>query len=293
MKAEKLREKIRNKKVFGWKGSGAVIAPRSEHVWLRRFFYSGVVFVFVFTALAFGAAFYPKVREVLHGAAGLVENFSPGVNDEGAVLHGAADLSGSSGGQIAAGDLYGAANGQVFKDVPSGSPAARAISYLKDKGYLQGFGDGTFRPSEPMTRAALLVLISKIRGAMPHPYLNSYCFKDVKEEWFAPYVCSAKRNGLVSGESKYFRPEENITRAEAIKIIVTAFEKPAQGITQEQSRQVSASVDQPWYAKFLETSRNENWLWPDFTENTVQEPLTRGEAAIMLYNVVSSGGALK
>ena len=40
-----------------------------------------------------------------------------------------------------------------FKDVPESHWGYVAIEYMKDKGYMTGFPDGTFKPDDPMTRA--------------------------------------------------------------------------------------------------------------------------------------------
>ena len=60
------------------------------------------------------------------------------------------------------------------------------------------------------------------------------CFKDVQDEWFAPYVCRAKDLGIVDGyDDGYFRPEREINMAEAMKVTFQAYEieidEPAEG----------------------------------------------------------------
>ena len=51
------------------------------------------------------------------------------------------------------------------------------------------------------------------------------CFKDVKDEWFAPYVCFAKEEGWVGGYTDgTFKPGNNINFGEAFAIMSRIFE---------------------------------------------------------------------
>ena len=51
-----------------------------------------------------------------------------------------------------------------FKDVPETHWAYKAIEELADKGIINGYEDGTFKPDEFITRAEVATLISKIKG---------------------------------------------------------------------------------------------------------------------------------
>jgi hypothetical protein len=58
----------------------------------------------------------------------------------------------------------------------------------------------------------------------PENIFGNFCFSDVKNEWFAPFVCTASREIIVGGyHDETFRPSENITVLQSIKIIVRAF----------------------------------------------------------------------
>jgi hypothetical protein len=188
--------------------------------------------------------------------------------------------------------VHSAANaaGAPFLDVPASDPAARALWYLKSGGVLEGYPDGTFRPAETLTRAALISLIGKVNNSNPQPYFNSDCFKDVGTEPYARFVCSAKRNGWVTGYSgNLFKPDNEVSKAEALKITMTVFGfKPVSSeISFENFREIL------WYQPYLDFAREKKWLWSGFDVLRIDEPITRVEAAELLYNIISSGGALK
>ncbi|MFH0851669.1 MAG: S-layer homology domain-containing protein, partial [Candidatus Peregrinibacteria bacterium] len=85
-----------------------------------------------------------------------------------------------------------------FPDVIQGYYGYTAITELARRGIISGYPDGTFKPSKNLNRAELSkILISALRPQEVRS--ESFCFPDVKDEWFAPYVCAAKRLGWLSG----------------------------------------------------------------------------------------------
>jgi hypothetical protein len=124
--------------------------------------------------------------------------------------------------------LHGAASSSsrapvYFSDVPRTHPAFSAITSLYIRGVIGGYSDGTFRPRNSINRAEFLKILvagfqsDEVRG-------EKKCFKDVSSEWFAEYVCAAKRLGWIDGyPDGTFKPSQQINRAEAMKILVTAF----------------------------------------------------------------------
>lgn len=110
----------------------------------------------------------------------------------------------------------------VYSDLKQADWACDAIVYLKNKGIVSGYEDGTFKPLKPVTRAeftkivvqAFIGRVSKIDGE----------FSDVSEnEWYADYVNTAKSEGIVSGgEDGKFRPDDTITRQDMAVIIYNA-----------------------------------------------------------------------
>ncbi len=107
----------------------------------------------------------------------------------------------------------------IFRDVRDNHLNANAINYLANAKVVQGYGDKTFGPAKEITRAELTkMLVESLKPGDLSKYEN--CFPDVKEDWYAPYVCFAKENNWITGYSDgKFRPSNTINRAEALKII--------------------------------------------------------------------------
>lgn len=78
--------------------------------------------------------------------------------------------------------------------------------------------------NQTVTRADLMVAIVK---AIPNANTAGLgnCFPDVTNQNFAKFVCYAKQEGLISGYADgNFKPNNEVTRAEAAKLLATAFE---------------------------------------------------------------------
>ncbi|MDX9971302.1 MAG: S-layer homology domain-containing protein [Candidatus Gracilibacteria bacterium] len=107
----------------------------------------------------------------------------------------------------------------IFRDVRDNHPNANAINYLANAKVVQGYGDKTFGPQKEITRAELTkMLVQSLNPGDLSEYKN--CFPDVKEDWYAPYVCFAKENNWITGyKDGKFKPSNTINRAEALKII--------------------------------------------------------------------------
>jgi hypothetical protein len=97
---------------------------------------------------------------------------------------------------------------------------ASYIQDLVDSGIVSGYSDGTFKPENTITRGELTKFIVNSFTNLP----NQSCpqFEDVNEKnTFYNDILKLKCNKVVSGvfENKFF-PENNISRAETIKIII-------------------------------------------------------------------------
>jgi uncharacterized repeat protein (TIGR02543 family) len=105
-----------------------------------------------------------------------------------------------------------------FSDVVSGSWCNDAIATLSKCGLVKGYPDGTFKPNAKITRAEFAVIASRLSSAESTGKSN---FADVSDShWAAVEVALIENLGWVSGyPDGTFRPEDSITRAEAITML--------------------------------------------------------------------------
>ncbi|QQR54554.1 FG-GAP repeat protein [Candidatus Peregrinibacteria bacterium] len=181
-----------------------------------------------------------------------------------------------------------------FSDVDSNHENHEAIEHLGYYDVIEGYSDGTFRPDSSVNRAELVKIIVETLDLEfdSSEYLN--CFPDVKEEWFAPYVCYGKEQGWIEGyPDGYYRPGNEVNKVEAAKIIENAlFEETAwteyldsyDYYSLEHSFGNWADADpKAWYAPHLSLLDNLNLLDEDSFFFHPAMDMNRGSAAEMIY----------
>lgn len=99
--------------------------------------------------------------------------------------------------------------------------AAWATGYVATaikEGIIKGYEDGTIQPKKVITRGEMVAIIVRMLGIQVEGAKAS--FADVDESlWSAPYISAAAELGFVNGyEDGTFKPDRNITRAEAFTI---------------------------------------------------------------------------
>jgi polyhydroxybutyrate depolymerase len=148
-----------------------------------------------------------------------------------------------------------------------------AVEYLRKQGIVGGYEDGTFKPTQTINRAELLKLI--FAGKSKVTPSQRRCFSDVNPDaWYAPYVCTAKQRGIVSGyPDGTFRGEETVNFAEAVKMVLHAY-----------GHQVTEGEGKQWYKPYTEAIAAEDIL-PQHSYLPWQ-PLTRERAADLLWRVL-------
>jgi len=113
----------------------------------------------------------------------------------------------------------------AFSDVYSSDPLNTPLDYLVENNVVEGYGDGTFKPLNLINRAEFTkMIVEGVIGETPDPDIYHDCFTDVTDDWYAKYVCYAEDQGWIQGYGNgYFKPGDNITKSEAIKILGEAY----------------------------------------------------------------------
>lgn len=167
-----------------------------------------------------------------------------------------------------------------FSDVPESNWAYTEIISLRSRGIIQGYEDGSYRPNNTVNRAELTkFLIAGLHAEEDKGESN--CFPDVKDEWFARYVCSAKRLKWVNGYPDLtFKPANTVNRAEAMKIIISSITSDFSSTAQLPND----VTDNEWYAQYIRKAVELGII----TESRFEpaKPLTRDYAAKYIYRAI-------
>ncbi len=107
----------------------------------------------------------------------------------------------------------------LFKDVPVKHWAYTFITKASKAEIVKGYPDGTFKPSDNITRAEGLAMIARFGGVTEEVYAN--IFRDVDAtHWAAKIIAGAFKEGmLLFLRGKPFEPNKKLTRAEAVEIL--------------------------------------------------------------------------
>ncbi|RIX59394.1 S-layer homology domain-containing protein [Paenibacillus nanensis] len=104
-----------------------------------------------------------------------------------------------------------------YSDVNAGSWAKDAISSATSTGLMQGYPDGSFKPDRNITRAEMAKLAALLLDASP---ASGAGFADVSGGWAEDAILAVQGAGIMRGyEDGTFRPEQPLTRAEAVTVI--------------------------------------------------------------------------
>ncbi|HLG25510.1 MAG TPA: S-layer homology domain-containing protein [Candidatus Gracilibacteria bacterium] len=178
------------------------------------------------------------------------------------------------------------ANVLAFSDLPDGHKYSFPLTYLSGEGIIEGYSDGTVKPDNTINRAELLKILVKGLTESDMEF-EGYgdCFPDVKTGWYAQYVCYALEKQWISGyPDGTFKPDQTINKAEALKIILNAFEIPDAPTQTIPFSDVDADG---WYVPFIQAALNKNLL-----EESGQNKFypgnarTRGEIAELISRIM-------
>ncbi|MFA5820929.1 MAG: S-layer homology domain-containing protein, partial [Candidatus Gracilibacteria bacterium] len=209
--------------------------------------------------------------------------------------------------------LYGLET-DIFKDVSPDN--AVAINDLFKKGIIDGVQtpDGLeFKPEDLVTRAEFVKVLLGIICVIPREpeAFTKYSaeegggyydieFSEENLVWYYQFVKEATLLGLVEGyegEAKAdgstpFKPENHVTRAEAVKVILEALEMKGQIDLSE------LKVGEPWYEPYMEAAKDltpylkdgivlqSNFIITDQEAENPNEEITREDLVVMAQRVL-------
>ncbi|MHB8840565.1 MAG: S-layer homology domain-containing protein [Candidatus Aquicultor sp.] len=108
-----------------------------------------------------------------------------------------------------------------FNDIPSGTWEFKYVETAKAHNAISGYPDGNFGATNKITRAEIVVIITKAMNLTA----SASELKDISGHWAENSINSCVEAGIVKGyQDTTFRPNNTATRAEAAKAILGVFE---------------------------------------------------------------------
>jgi len=180
---------------------------------------------------------------------------------------------------------------RTFTDLGD-NPYANAINTLTTYGLLSGYGDGTFRPSNNLTRAEFCAMLGSMLDLSTSPVTES-AFPDISPaDWFAPVVHAMRADGLLSGyEDGTFRPNDAISQQEVVSILAKLSARLNMYAYNRRNLSPEAEVLAE-FAHFSDWAQQSAWLLDSCEVDlsaltTPQDSVTRGQAADLLCQLLT------
>ena len=97
--------------------------------------------------------------------------------------------------------------------------AAGSIGAAVNRGIVQGYPDGTFRPDKNISRAEMAVIMDKALDLPDSSQPSNYTdWRDI-QSWAIQAIRDTKDTGIMEGNEGLFRPNDTANRAEAAAVM--------------------------------------------------------------------------
>jgi len=153
-----------------------------------------------------------------------------------------------------------------------------AIEYLSKNEVIKGYPDGTFKPTNSITRAeAVKIIVTAFDLKLKDGNNTTYNFEDVKGKWSEQYVKIGVSNQVIKGyEDGTFKPDNNVTYGELVAILCRLKEKD-----------VTSEADGSWYTPYMEAAEELGFFRDYYTNDLVGTSRARRDnVALIVYNAL-------
>ena len=156
-----------------------------------------------------------------------------------------------------------------------------AVAMVTELGVLAGLPDGSFGGTQNIDRASFARLVCVVLNGGKEPVLGNLTtsFTDTQGNWAEKYIAFCVDRGIIAGRgNNTFGPSDNVTGSEAAKKLLVAlgYNTTYEGIGGSTWEITTNSL------------ANMAGLYEDLEDINPSEPLTRDNAAQMIYNVLNA-----
>ena len=156
-----------------------------------------------------------------------------------------------------------------------------AVSMITELGVLAGLPDGSFGATQNIDRASFARLVCVVLNGGQEPVLGNLTttFTDTQGNWAEKYIAFCVDRGIIAGRgNNTFGPSDNVTGSEAAKMLLVAlgYNTAYEGIGGSTWEITTNSL------------ANMAGLYKGLETINPSQPLTRDNAAQMIYNVLNA-----
>lgn len=172
----------------------------------------------------------------------------------------------------------------LFADISDLHPNFQAIKFLKEEGVIQGYPDGSFKPTNSVSRVEVIKFIlegidSELRTA------KSLSFSDTDiNQWYADYLYTAKLLGIVDGyPDGSFKPTASVNRVEFLKMLIEGM-----NVDIDPNDNITGFADvnrNQWFAPYVKFAKDKNLIDIGSSYFNPGKEMQRDEVAEAIYRV--------
>ncbi|SDI03259.1 S-layer homology domain-containing protein [Alteribacillus persepolensis] len=177
----------------------------------------------------------------------------------------------------------------TFSDVDDDYWAKDDIDFLVEENIINGFEDGSFRPSEPVKRQQAASMLTQALGLESE---NNPGYSDIEPD-DATYdaIAAVTEAGIFSGKNGEFNPNDSLTRAQMAKVMTVAYDLSGE------AAEDYADVDSSHWAYDYVSAVTANGIASGYEEDNTFRPsneTTRAQFAVFMTSALqdddSEGG---
>lgn len=166
--------------------------------------------------------------------------------------------------------------------------AEKNIEYLHNKKIISGYPDNSFNPEGYITREEAAVIISRLKEEkVSDNKCSGKSLVDIEDRWSTDSIKYLLDEGIIDGyDDGTFRPQNNITRAEFVKLVYSYLEKH-NGIDVIENRTHMTDIKGNWAEKYIHILMGMEVIsgYPDGTFKP-DNNITRAEAVTIVSNIL-------
>ncbi len=165
-----------------------------------------------------------------------------------------------------------------FPDVSLDVWYGKAVNALAQVKVFSGYKDGTFGPSDNISRAEFVTAVCRCFSISG----GESSFPDVPQtHWAYKYIAAAASKGWVlGGGDGNFQPSRNVTRAEAVTIMNAALERKGDGFAADRETQKFKDVPKSHWAYLQVAEAAEPVEAADPTPSPSEDPVPSGAFSV-------------
>lgn len=156
-----------------------------------------------------------------------------------------------------------------FSDVSSGDWYYDAVQMCAKAGIVSGYGDGSFRPNQAVTRAEFFKMVAMLYSDTLNTPITGNIFKDLNGHWAEKYINLLQKLGIVKGyPDGTVKPDNNMTRAETASIMNRILGRAVNESSFSDAKVAAAMKTWPdctsshWaYAEIQEATNSHDYTW--------------------------------